>query len=121
MNERTHRKLLAWQKGMELYVAVFTTTKLFPREETYGVTSQMRRAALSVPSNLAEGAARSSKQEFLHFLSTAEGSLSELDTQIEACQSVGYRAPPQSSTLHSLVNECSALIGGLKRSLRDSS
>jgi len=107
---------------MELYVAIFTTTKVFPREEIYyGVTSQMRRAALSVPSNLAEGAARSSKREFLHFLSNAEGSLSELDTQIEACQRVGYLAPPQSSTLNSLVSECSALIRGLKRSLSDSS
>jgi four helix bundle protein len=121
MKERPHRKLLAWQKRIELYVAIFTTTKGLPREEIYGVTSQMRRAALSVPSNLAEGAARSSEREFLHFLSNAEGSLSELDTQIEACQRVGYLAPPQSSTLNSLVSECSALIRGLKRSLRDSS
>jgi len=105
---------------MELYVAIFTTTKVFPREEIYGVTSQMRRAALSVPSTLAEGAARSSKREFLHFLSNAEGSLSELDTQIEACQRVGYLTAPQASSINSLVSECSALIRGLKRSLRDS-
>jgi four helix bundle protein len=121
MNKRPHRKLLAWQKGMELYVAIFATTKVFPREEIYGVTSQMRRAALSVPSNLAEGAARSSKREFLHFLSNAEGSLSELDTQIEACQRVGYLAPPQASSINSLISECSALIRGLKRSLSGSS
>ncbi len=106
---------------MELYVAIFTTTKTFPREEISGVTSQMRRAVLSVPSNLAEGAARSSKREFLHFLSNAEGSLSELDTQIEACQRVGYLTTSESTALDSLVSECSALIRGLKRSLRDPS
>jgi four helix bundle protein len=119
MKETPHRKLLAWQKGMKLCVAIFTTTKVFPREEMYGVASQMRRAALSVSSNLAEGAARSSKREFLHFLSNAEGSLSGLDTQIEACLRVDYLAPPQASSINSL--ECSALIRGLKHSLSDSS
>jgi four helix bundle protein len=113
--------LLAWQKGMELYVAIFKATKTFLREEIYGVTSQMRRPALSVPSNLDEDGARSSNREFVHFLSNAEGSLSELDTQIEACQCVGYLTPPQSSALESLVSDCSALIRGLKASLRDSS
>ncbi|MCI0666371.1 MAG: four helix bundle protein [Acidobacteria bacterium] len=121
MKERPHRKLLAWQKGMGLYVAIFTATKSFPREEIYGVTSQLRRAALSVPSNIAEGAARRSKKEFLYFLSNAEGSLSELDTQIEACQRVGYLTEADSSFLISLIQECSAFVHGLSRSLHDRS
>lgn len=118
--ERPHRKLIAWQKAMELYVFLFEITKNFPREEIYGMTSQMRRAALSVASNIAEGAARTSKKEFLHFLSHVEGSLSELDTQIEACLRVGYLKPEQACNLADRVSECSALMGGLKRSLRNS-
>jgi four helix bundle protein len=76
------RNLLAWKKAMRLALHVYEETKGFPREELYGLTSQLRRAAISVPSNIAEGQARFSHKEFKHFLSTAKGSLAELDTQL---------------------------------------
>lgn len=78
---RTHRDLEVWREAMELTQEVYRITAVFPKEEIYGLTAQMRRAAVSVPSNIAEGAARSSKREFAHFLYVALGSLAELETQ----------------------------------------
>jgi len=78
---RTHKDLKVWQEAMKLAKTVYALTSEFPREEVYGLTSQMRRAAVSVPSNLAEGAARASNREFTQFLYIALGSLSELETQ----------------------------------------
>jgi len=77
---RPHYNLTAWKESMALVKAVYLASQSFPKEEIYGLTSQMRRAAVSVPSNLAEGAARSGQREFAHFLSIARGSLSELET-----------------------------------------
>jgi four helix bundle protein len=74
--------LEAWQRALTLAEQIYQSTKLFPSEERFGLSSQMRRAAVSVPSNIAEGAARKSRQEFLQFLHIARGSLSELDTQV---------------------------------------
>lgn len=78
-----HKKLDVWKEGVEFASAVYTITERFPKNEMYGLTSQMRRAVVSIPSNIAEGAARFSRKEFFQFLSIAGGSLSELDTQIE--------------------------------------
>ncbi len=78
---KTHKDLKVWQQAMELAKTVYQFTGSFPKEEVYGLTSQMRRAAVSIPSNLAEGAARSSQREFIQFLYIALGSLSELETQ----------------------------------------
>jgi four helix bundle protein len=78
----THKDLEAWQRALTLAEQIYQSTKLFPSEERFGLSSQMRRAAVSVPSNIAEGAARKSRQEFLQFLHIARGSLSELDTQV---------------------------------------
>ena len=77
---RPHKKLEAWQKSIELTEIIYKITSLFPKEEIYGLPNQMRRCAVSVASNIAEGAARNSTKEFLQFLSIAQGSLSELDT-----------------------------------------
>ncbi len=76
--KRNHRSLNAWQQAMELVVAVYQATSKFPQNEQYGLTSQLRRAAVSVPANIAEGAARNGSKEFLHFLGIASGSLSDL-------------------------------------------
>lgn len=84
MKERPHKKLKVWQRAIDLYVEIYQVTRDFPREEIYGITSQMRRAALSVPSNISEGAASHYPKAFLRHLSDADGSLSELDTQLEA-------------------------------------
>jgi len=92
MDTRPHRKLDVWQKSMELVCEIYQITSAFPKNEEYGLSSQMQRAAVSVPSNLAEGAARKGKNEFKQFLNIAQGSLSELDTQIELAHMLGYMA-----------------------------
>jgi four helix bundle protein len=79
--DKPHKRLKAWQLAMDIAVDIYRTSENFPAEERYGLTSQMRRSAGSVPSNLAEGAGRQTKKEFTNFLHIAQGSLSELDTQ----------------------------------------
>ena len=79
-DERPHKKLEVWQEAMALVARIYSLTEGFPKSEVYGLSSQMRRSAISIPSNIAEGAARKSNAEFLQFLSIAQGSLSELDT-----------------------------------------
>ncbi|MEW6679300.1 MAG: four helix bundle protein [Pseudomonadota bacterium] len=87
---RPHYRLDAWKEAMALVKMVYTVTQSFPKDELYGLTNQMRRAAVSVPSNIAEGAARNSKKEFVQFLSIARGSLSELETQLLISADLGY-------------------------------
>ena len=79
---RSYRDLIAWQKAMKFVTEIYTMTQHFPAEERYGITNQLRRAAVSVPSNIAEGQARFSPKEFRHFLSQARGSLAEIETQL---------------------------------------
>lgn len=89
-NQKPHRNLMAWQKGMDLVLEVYRLTQKFPSIELYGLTSQMRRAALSVPSNIAEGAADRTHSQFSNFLANALGSLNEVDTQMELSFRLGY-------------------------------
>jgi len=86
----THKDLQVWQEGLDLVEQVYHLTKLFPSTEIYGLCSQMRRAAVSVPSNIAEGAARRGEKEFIQFLYVALGSLSELETQCFIARRLGY-------------------------------
>ena len=79
---KSYQDLIVWQKAMDLVVLVYQATRLFPKEELYGLTSQVRRAVVSIPSNLAEGHARKSRAEFLNFVSIAQGSRAEVETQI---------------------------------------
>jgi four helix bundle protein len=79
---KTHKDLDIWKRGIEFVEQIYKVTNTFPKEELYGLTSQMRRSAVSYPSNIAEGAARSSKKEFIHFLYVALASLSEVETQL---------------------------------------
>ena len=83
MLNKPHKSLDVWKKAVDLVQQIYDLTRNFPKNEDYSLTSQMRRAAISVPSNIAEGAARQTKKEFMQFLHMAQGSLSELDTQIE--------------------------------------
>lgn len=83
----SHKELKVWQESMDLVVCIYETVKIFPKEELYGLTSQMKRSALSIPSNIAEGAGRNGKAEYCRFLYIALGSASELETQIE----IAYR------------------------------
>ena len=87
---KPHEKLEAWQQSMQLVKHIYDLTRSFPKEELFGLTQQMRRAAVSIPSNLAEGAARNGAKEYLHFIGIARGSLAELDTQIQIARLLGY-------------------------------
>ena len=115
--EKPHKKLIAWQKCMDLVVLVYRITSKFPKEETYGLVSQMRRASVSGPSNIAEGAADRSKDQFRHYQSTAIGSLNELNTQLEISLRIGYLNQVDHDEAQGLLDECLAVTYGLKRSL----
>ncbi|MDY7109703.1 MAG: four helix bundle protein [Planctomycetota bacterium] len=89
-HSRSYRDLIAWQKAMELVVSVYRMTGALPDEERFGLTSQMRRCAVSIPSNIAEGRGRGDNRDFTGFLTVARGSLMELATQIDICPRLGY-------------------------------
>ncbi len=111
--DKPHRKLRAWQIGMEIAEDVYRITKTFPGEELYGLVSQMRRCAVSIPSNLAEGAARNSIREFINFLYISLGSVSELDTQLELSRRFGYISASDWSSLNQKLQEADRVIIGL--------
>ena len=90
MSVKTHKDLEVWNKAVDLVTEIYLATKSFPREEVYGITSQLRRSAVSIPSNIAEGAARASKKEFSQFLSIALGSISETETQLIIARNLKY-------------------------------
>ena len=118
--DKPHKRLIAWQKGMDLVVVIYELTKTFPREETYGLTSQIRRAAISVPSNISEGAAGRTDIQFKNFLSIAIGSLNELSTQIEIAFRVGYIDETTFGSTQTLIDECLAITFGLRKSVGSS-
>jgi four helix bundle protein len=100
MSEIRHfRELRVWQRGMDLVEAIYLLSAVFPKSELYGLTSQIRRAAVSVPSNIAEGHARASTKEYLHHLSTAQASLAEVETQIEIARRLGFLAQSDEAAL----------------------
>ncbi|MBC7899895.1 MAG: four helix bundle protein [Saprospiraceae bacterium] len=114
---KSHPDLIAWQKAMALTVDIYTTTKSFPRDEAYGLTSQTRRAAASIAANIAEGQGRRLKGEFHQFLGNARGSLLELDTHIELAARVGYISEQNHNNLQEKINEVGRILNGLMRSL----
>lgn len=112
---KTFRDLIAWQMGMSLAVSVYRATQKMPGEERFGLTNQMRRAAVSIPSNIAEGYARQSRLDYLKFLRTSRGSLAELPTQYELATCLEMiRSDP---TLLDLLAEENRILQGLIRSL----
>ena len=114
---KPHRNLIAWQKGMDLVMEVYRLTQNFPERELYGLSSQLRRASLSVPSNIAEGAADRTHAQFSHFLSSALGSLNEIDTQLEISFRLSYIPENEYLQLSKLLDECLAVTYGLKKSI----
>ena len=114
--KRNHKELRAWQVSMRLVQEVYALTASFPKEELFGLSSQMRRAAVSAPSNIAEGFARNGTKELIHFLGIASGSLSELDTQLELTQMLGYSN--ENIKIQATLDEASALILALAKSLK---
>jgi four helix bundle protein len=115
---RSYRELLVWQKAKILAVDIYKTTESFPRSETYGLTSQMRRAAVSVASNIAEGQGRLTTGEFQQFLGHSRGSLLELDTQIAIAHDLGYVSTAEFETLEHNAYQVLGLINRLLESLR---
>ncbi len=115
---KDYRELIAWQKAMDLVELVYRATDGFPRKEVYGLTSQMRRAVVSVPCNIAEGQARTTTRDFLNFLSIATGSLKEVETQVLISQRLGYLDEPQTSRLLDLTTEVGRVVSGLTNSLK---
>ena len=116
-NQKPHRNLVAWQLGMDLVMEVYKLTQNFPETELYGLSSQLRRAALSVPSNIAEGAADRTQAQFSHFLSTALGSLNEIDTQVELSFRLGYLSEYEYNKFSALLDQCLAVTYGLRKSI----
>ncbi len=100
MAVKNYQELIVWQKGMDLVEAVYKASQTFPQEETYGLTSQIRRAVVSVPSNIAEGQGHKSTKEFMHFLSIALGSLREVETQILITERLTYLNKKQTTHLY---------------------
>jgi four helix bundle protein len=118
MSARHYRELKVWQAAMELAERCYLVTKSFPKDELFGMTSQIRRAAASVPANIAEGQGRQSTKEFLRFLSIARGSLMELETHLILCQRVRLLKVLDAETLLDLADPISRMLSGLRRSLK---
>jgi len=112
------RDLVVWQKSMQLAVDVYKLTKDFPREEIYGLTSQIRRSAISVPSNIAEGHGRLNAGEFRQFLGIARGSTYELQAQLELAQSLGFASSDQIELASRLAQEIGRMIHALLGSIK---
>ena len=114
---QSYRDLVVWQKGIELAKMLYSLTSLFPSEEKFGLTSQMRRAAVSVPSNIAEGQARHTTGEFIQFISHAEGSAAELDTQLCLSVELGLIRTDQATPGFALIDEIRRMLNALRRRL----
>jgi four helix bundle protein len=108
-----YKELAVWQKAMELVQEVYRCTRAFPKDEMFGLTSQMRRGAVSVPSNIAEGKGRYSNKELIQFLYKARGSLMELETQIEIARGLGYMDSQVARLLSAKTIEVTRILNGL--------
>jgi four helix bundle protein len=117
---RSYRELLVWQKAKALAAQIYRATEQFPKPETYGLTSQIRRAAVSVPPNIAEGQGRLTSGEFCHFLGQARGSLLELDTQLAIALDLNYLQPDRYKALDQDTYQILGLLNRLIESLRKS-
>jgi four helix bundle protein len=115
----SYKELIAWQKAKDLAVAVYRCTEKFPKHETYGLTAQLRRAAVSVASNIAEGQGRLTTGEFRQFLGQARGSLLEVETQLVIAFELGYISGADFKKLEAATSEVLRLVNALKDSLRE--
>jgi four helix bundle protein len=111
---RGYRDLRAWQQAMALVTEVYRITRAFPKEELYGLASQMRRAAVSIPSNLAEGHGRNSRNEFRQYIGQARGSLSELETQLEIARNLEYLNDDAAGSLMKQADAIGKMLTGLR-------
>jgi four helix bundle protein len=121
MAVRSYRELKVWQLAMDVAANVYRFTATFPKHELYGLSSQVQRAAVSIPSNIAEGNNRESTKEYLHHISIAAGSLAEMETQILLATKLNYGDDRQSEELLAQADEVGRMLSGLQRSLRQNS
>ena len=119
MSSGTFRDFIAWQKAISLVVECYRVSEAFPKSEAFGLTSQLRRSAVSVPANIAEGQARKHPAEFRRFLTISCGSLAELETHLLIALRLGYLVQADADKLELLTAEVGRLLGGLIHSLRD--
>ena len=117
MTIQSYRDLRVWQAGMELVVGVYELTRSLPKSETYGLASQLQRAAVSVPANIAEGHSRHNLREYLNFLSIARGSLAEVETLLELVQRLDYAAPERTGPLVDVAASVGRQLTALRNSL----
>ncbi|MBO5540789.1 MAG: four helix bundle protein [Muribaculaceae bacterium] len=118
MKSSDFRKSHVWQKAMQLTTEIYSLVKFLPREETYALSNQMRRVAVSIPSNIAEGQGRNSKKEFIQFIAVARGSLWELSTQLELCGRLNYLSPNQRANAEDLICEIEKMLNALAGSIQ---
>jgi four helix bundle protein len=117
-NERSFRDIKAWQKAIELVVEIYSSTRSFPREEVYGLANQLRRAAVSVPSNIAEGKGRCTDKEFLLFLHHARGSVFEVETQLAIAGRLGYLTQADEQRIRTQAGEIARMLNGLIKAIK---
>ena len=117
MAPRSYRELIVWQRAMDLAERVYACTRQFPREEMYGLTSQVRRSVVSIPSNIAEGQGRGTAAEFRQFLRISRGSLQEVETQLLLAERFGYVSPDDARDLRAMADEVSRLLRGLQAAI----
>jgi four helix bundle protein len=120
MTVKNYRELIVWQRAMEVVEMVYTLTKGFPNDERFGLTSQVRRAAVSIPSNIAEGQARDSTAEFLRFLSIAQGSRAEVETRLLIASQLGYATRESIDPILDKLEEVKRMTYSLKKKLSPS-
>ena len=118
MAVKQYQDLIAWQRAIALVTDIYKTSCGFPRDETYGLTSQLRRAAVSVPSNIAEGQGRASSGEFIQFLGHARGSLFEIETQVIVAHNLTYLSDAQCEALIAKISELGRILNGLITSVQ---
>jgi four helix bundle protein len=115
---QSYRELIAWQKAMSFVMDIYKATRTFPRDEVFGLASQTRRAAVAIPTNIAEGQARFTGNDFFYFLGRARGALVEVETQLMIAQNLGYVAPEEGEQLLSKASELGKILSGLIASIR---
>jgi four helix bundle protein len=114
---QSYKELIIWQEAMNLAEMVYTETRKYPKEEMYGLTSQTRRAAVSIPANIAEGYGRANRKEYLHFLSIASGSLAELETHLLLAARIKFINGQEMEVFQNQLNSVGRLLNALRKSL----
>jgi four helix bundle protein len=114
-----YKQLIVWQRSMDLAADIYRWTSSLPKQELYGLTSQLQRSAVSIPANIAEGHGRSTTKEYFRFLSIARGSLAELETELLLAKRIGYGDSAVAEKLFKQIEEISRLLRGLQKALRE--